>query len=160
MMQVSYPPLRRLTDKISIRDIFNPDMTFATEEAIIKRNVVRFDPLSVTLRFYSSQVNAHMEQNGSDPDPKSSYWESYLVQGSPYVTVKVNEMTPLFTPLSIFQDLDCPWDDDFGNTNTTYADVFGVCSKQKVGDDNLDIFLISVDFISRTNTIFHVAKVD
>jgi Predicted glycosyl hydrolase len=142
MMQISYPPLRRLTDKISIRDIFNPDMTIGTEEAIVKRNVVRFDPLSVTLRFYSTQVNPHMEQNGSDPDAKSSYWESYLVQGSPYVTAKFNDVTPVFTPLSIFQTLDCPWD-DVGNTNTTYSEVFGVCSKHNES-------LNGVQFLVRT----------
>ena len=40
MMQVSYPPLRRLTDDILIRDIFNPDLTMGSEETITKRNIV------------------------------------------------------------------------------------------------------------------------
>ena len=143
MMQISYPPLWRLIDKISIRDIFNPDMSFGTEETIIKRNVVRFDPLSVTLRFYSSQVNSHLEENGSDPDPRSSYWESYLVQGSPYVTARFNDITPIFTPLSVFRNFLCPQDAEnsnkediskssFKDINGTYPDFFGVCSNLKV----------------------------
>mmetsp|Transcript_4781 Transcript_4781/g.9127 ORF Transcript_4781/g.9127 Transcript_4781/m.9127 type:complete len:1047 (+) Transcript_4781:1869-5009(+) len=147
MMQVSYPPLRRLTDKISIRDIFNPDMTFGTEEDIIKRNIVRFDPLSVTLRFYSHQVNPHIEENGSDPDPKSSYWESYLVQGSPYITAKFNDVTPIFTPLSIFNDFGCAWD-DVDNKNTSHAEMFGVCSKLE-STDGQSVILNGVQFLVR-----------
>ena len=66
LLQVSYPPLRRLSDDISIRDIFNPDLTFSTEETITKRNIVRFDPLSVTLRYYGNQVNGEAELTHHD----------------------------------------------------------------------------------------------
>lgn len=111
MMQISYPPLRRLTDDISIRMIFNPDITFGTEEPITKRNVIRFDPLSVTLRFYGDQANEQIEMHDTQPDPQTSFWETYLVQGSPYVTMKVKELTPVITALSIFESISCPSDD-------------------------------------------------
>lgn len=143
MMQISYPPLRRVTDATSIRDIFYPDMTIGTKENIIKRNVVHFDPLSVTLRFYANQMNPEMELHNTDPDPTSSYWESYLVQGSPYITAKFNGITPVFTPLSIFQNLSCPRDGngDYKDTasdsstaseNETSENFFGICTKREV----------------------------
>lgn len=160
ILQISYPPLRRLTDKISIRDIFNPDMAFSTEETIVKRNVVRFDPLSVTLRFYSTQVNSHEERTGSDPDPRSSYWESYLVQGSPYVTAKFNDMTPIFTPLSVFQNFVCPRDangnykDDPSDpssksVNSTNSQVFGICMRlEEMGSQSVTLY--GVQFLAQT----------
>ena len=146
IMQVSYPPLRRLTDDISIRDIFNPDMTFGTQETITKRNIVSFDPLSVTVRFYGNIVNAHVEQHSTEPDPESSYWESYLVQGSPYITTKYNALTPVLEPLSIFQNFACPRDkkgdykddaaDDSSAThdNSTDTKAYGVCLKVQVSE--------------------------
>ena len=152
MMQISYPPLRRFTDATSIRDIFNPDMTIGTEENIIKRNVVHFDPLSVTLRFYGNQISPEKELHSTDPDPTSSYWESYLVQGSPYVTAKFNDMTPVFTPLSIFQNLSCPRDgngdykDDASDPtkyerNETSSNFFGICTKREVSEISCCVYL-------------------
>ena len=143
MMQISYPPLRRLTDTISIRDIFNPDMTIGTEENIVKRNVVRFDPLSVTLRFYENQMDSEIEQHSEEADPASTYWESYLVQGTPYITMKINGMTPVLTPLSIFMNLSCPRDanGDYkdnasdpstSSKNESSSNFFGICTKREV----------------------------
>lgn len=122
-----------MTDEISIRDIVNPDMGWGTKERVTSRYITKFDPLSVTLRFDISEG-----RNGD----ALSYWETYLVQGSPYATVKYVDATPVFTPLSIFKTLACPFDDegeykesaaseegnvDHGNGGTTHGGI-GVCS--------------------------------
>ena len=141
MMQYSYPPLRRLEDNISIRDIFNPDLKLGTEETISKRNIVRWDPLSVTTRFYGNQVNADAELHNATPDPKTSYWENYLVHGSPYITVRYNKMTPVINPLTSFKNVACLRDasgnykndaSDMHNGDSTHSKHFGVCSKTQV----------------------------
>ena len=83
------------------------------------RYVTKFDPLSVTLRFVSSD------------DSKS---ESVLVQGSPYVTMKYLKVTPVLAPLSTFKAVKCPGDDDenFSDLLDDEEDgnrrLFGVCS--------------------------------
>ena len=107
-LQISYPPLRRRIDPISIRDIVNPDMIYNVVEPITSRYITKFDPLSVTMRF--------------DVKEKESYWETYLVQGSPYATFKYVDVTPVFTPLSVFKAFACPFDEgkDHGSV--------GVCS--------------------------------
>jgi endoglucanase Acf2 len=159
MMQISYPPLRRLTDTISIRDIFNPDMTIGTEENIVKRNVVRFDPLSVTLRFYENQMDSEIEQHSEEADPASTYWESYLVQGTPYITMKINEMTPVLTPLSIFMNLSCPRDanGDYkdnasdpstSSKNESSSNFFGICTNREIHERQVTLY--GVQFLVRT----------
>lgn len=95
LLQVSYPPLRRRADKTSIRDTFNPDVTFGTLETVAKRHIMAFDSLSVTTRFFV--------QTGG-------YWESYMVMGSPYITVKYQDSTPDIHALSTFSDVTCPFD--------------------------------------------------
>jgi len=96
LLQISYPPIRRLTDKISVRDIFNPDLTLSVAEKVSRRHIMRFDPMSVTLRFITGD------------NENSSFFETYLVQGSPYVTVKFQDVTPVLTALSTFQGITCP----------------------------------------------------
>jgi endoglucanase Acf2 len=121
VLQISYPASHRFTDKHSIRDTFAPDLTFSTREAVQGRAVTRFDPLSVTLRF----------STGSDKK-----WESSLVQGSPYITVKYVKTTPVLRALSIFKSVQCPGDDDenlsdLNNDDEDYDErrrLFGVCS--------------------------------
>ena len=95
-VQVSYPPLRRLMDPISIRDIFNPDLTLDVLESTKSRHVTAFDPLSVTLRYSTTTT-----------EDASAYWETYLVQGSPYVTMAYEKTTPSLTALSIFKSFSC-----------------------------------------------------
>jgi hypothetical protein len=120
-MQVSYPASHRFTDRHSIRDAFAPELTFSTREAVQGRAVTRFDPLSVTLRF----------STGSDKK-----WESTLVQGSPYITIKYVKSTPILKAISIFKSVQCPGDDDenFSDLNTDdeiddeRRRLFGVCS--------------------------------
>jgi len=95
LLQASYPPLRRRVDKISIRDTFNPDVTFGTLETVARRHIMAFDSLSVTTRF--------LVQTGG-------YWESYMVMGSPYITIKYQDTTPEIHALSTFSDVTCPFD--------------------------------------------------
>jgi hypothetical protein len=95
LLQASYPPLRRRIDDISIRDTFNPDVTFGTLEAVAKRHIMAFDSLSVTVRFFLSS---------------GGYWETYMVQGSPYITARYQDATPEIRALSIFSDVSCPFD--------------------------------------------------
>lgn len=95
MLQASYPVIRRKVDKLSVRDQFQPDVTFHTREAISRRHITRFDPLSVTLRYYTSD---------------DGFWESYIVHGSPYITIMYNEATPVLKALSTFGNVMCPFD--------------------------------------------------
>jgi endo-1,3(4)-beta-glucanase len=109
-LQVSYPASHRLEDATSIRDAFYPDVTIATVETNVhQRKIQSFDPLSVTLRFTTAT-----DDYG---DGKSlSYFESYLVQGSPYITMKYEGLTPSIKALSQFLDLQV-----IGNDDTTTA---------------------------------------
>jgi Glycosyl hydrolase family 81 N-terminal domain len=128
VLQLSYPSAHRLVTENSIQDPFAPDLTFSTQEEITERYVIKFDPLSVTLRF------------SADAQTK---WESVLVQGSPYVTLKYLSATPVIRALSIFKSVECPGDDDENftdmfddgdtgggdsNINSRRRRLFGVCS--------------------------------
>ena len=106
VLQVAYPPMRRLVDSISITDIFNPDVTFGSVEPMEARNIVHFDPLSVTIRFMSSRVDMEDDYD-SNSKTFDTHWESYIVQGSPYVTVKYSNTTPVLTALYTFQTVLC-----------------------------------------------------
>ena len=108
MIQVSYPALRHLMDHLSIRDIFNPDLSLCTKEEVSNRHVQYFDQMSVTLRF---------EQSLQETVEEKGLWETYLVQGSPYVTARYENMTPVIHPLSIFKGISCieTEDRDSGN---------------------------------------------
>eukprot|EP00980_Cylindrotheca_fusiformis_P016124 scaffold4790_cov98-Cylindrotheca_fusiformis.AAC.8 len=97
MIQVSLPSLRRLMDSVSIRDIFNPDLTLMTMESVKQRHVQSFDPLSVTLRFQTT------ESSSDDYE----YWETYIVQGSPYITARYQHMVPIIRALSTFRSISC-----------------------------------------------------
>ncbi|CAJ1937948.1 unnamed protein product [Cylindrotheca closterium] len=95
MLQVSVPSLYSLMDAISLRHIFMADLTLsvADQESISKRFVHYFDPLSVTLRYESSNT--------------TKYWETFVVQGSPYITAKYENMIPKIRALSIFHSISC-----------------------------------------------------
>ena len=164
----SYPPLRRKIDSTSIRDVFQPDLTFGSAEEVLMRHVVSFDPLSVSVRFLNSE---HEE--------RSSYWESYIVRGSPYVTIKYRAATPMISPLSNFKSVMCPRDDS-GNykdaptmnkaqdgtapeeaTGKDGADgrqrlldiaggAWGVCSMMSGGEPQADVTLTGVQFLFHT----------
>ncbi len=98
-LQVSYPAGNRMVEKKRIQDPFFPELTLSTKEEIIKRHVVDYDPLSVTLKYLSSSST-------------DASWETALVQGNPYVTISYTKQTPILKPLSIFSDVQCPGDND------------------------------------------------
>jgi endoglucanase Acf2 len=133
LLQASYPPLRRRTDQISIRDTFNPDVTFGTYESVAKRHIMAFDSLSVTVRFFLSS---------------GGYWETYMVQGSPYVTNKYQDATPEIRALSIFSDVSCPFGADGNYKDGSGYDgrdlKWGVCTPY----DPLSVSRLSLPFIS------------
>jgi endo-1,3(4)-beta-glucanase len=106
-IQISYPPLRRLMDEISITDVFNPDLTLSAMERATDRHVMSWDPLSVTLRYYIS-TNREDDDTTSSKAEKEGYWETYLVQGSPYVTLAYKNATPVISALSTFEGITCP----------------------------------------------------
>jgi endoglucanase Acf2 len=121
-LQLSYPAAHRYTGKKSIQDSFQADITISTKEEAKNRFITKFDPLSVTLRFVAT------------PEIK---WETSLVQGSPYTTIKFLDSTPRFSPLSTFKSVQCPGDDnekfsDLLITNEVDGgfrrELFGVCS--------------------------------
>jgi len=116
---LSYPAAHRTNKKLSIQDEFEPDLTISTTEIAQNRFVTKFDPLSVTLRFVSTS---------------ESKWETTLVQGSPYTTIKILNATPVFTPLTSFKSVQCPGDDTekfsdiIDNDEDGGRNLFGVCS--------------------------------
>ena len=124
-LQLSYPAAHRLEDKDHhwIIDTFAPELTISTSENVESRFVTKFDPLTVTMRFVSSA---------------ESKWETTLVQGSPYTTLKYINSTPTFKALSTFKSVQCPGDEaeDFHDFSESTDDdatgrrrrLFGVCS--------------------------------
>ena len=96
-LQVSYSASRRVIKARSIQDAFAPDMTMSSVEQTVARHVAAFDSLSVTLRYSGS---------GSSTKP-SGFFETYIVQGSPYVTFKYDGLRPKLTALSDFEDIAC-----------------------------------------------------
>eukprot|EP00592_Proboscia_alata_P006324 CAMPEP_0194360410 /NCGR_PEP_ID=MMETSP0174-20130528/7739_1 /TAXON_ID=216777 /ORGANISM="Proboscia alata, Strain PI-D3" /LENGTH=1027 /DNA_ID=CAMNT_0039131881 /DNA_START=310 /DNA_END=3393 /DNA_ORIENTATION=+ len=119
-LQVSYPSLRRMMDPLRLQDVFNADLTFSVVEGGLKKRFLeRFDPLSATLRF----INMGDEEG---TNLNSNYWETYMVSGSPYVTVKYSGLTPVFHALSTFLTLMCPaynGIDDSQHDNAKFCEV-------------------------------------
>jgi endoglucanase Acf2 len=97
-LQASYSASRRVVKENSVQDAFLPDITLGSVEDIHTRHVVKFDSLSVTLRF----------STGEDKKAGGGNWETYIVQGSPYITAKYSGLSPELTALSDFKDIACP----------------------------------------------------
>ena len=106
---ISYPHVHQIYDSKSIRDIFQPDLTFTVEEEIQNRFCTYYDPLSVTLRYTSLDEEQLLmeEMKGIHNVVRGTGFETYLVQGSPYITVKYTSSTPIITALFTFQSLYC-----------------------------------------------------
>lgn len=105
-LQVSYSAARRKIQPNSIQDAFAPDVTIGSVDNIHIRHVLRFDSLSVTLRFYGDADDTS-KQNSTDFD-NMRHWDTYIVQGSPYVTARYYGLRPELTALSDFTDIVCP----------------------------------------------------
>ena len=121
-LSVSYPSQHRVTGSKKIEDRFVPELTVTTKEIIKRRHIVKYDNLSVTLRFISSP---------------SSKFETVLVQGSPYLTLTFTKQTPILKALSTFSDVLCPGDTNYDIDNKgRRLDGFGVCSIDVRREDN------------------------
>jgi hypothetical protein len=72
----------------------------------------------VSLRFYT--------------DRRDGFWETYLVQGSPYITIKYSQTSPIIKAFTTFADVLCPREDlaplDDGNRRRRLNLDHGVCS--------------------------------
>jgi Glycosyl hydrolase family 81 N-terminal domain/Glycosyl hydrolase family 81 C-terminal domain len=146
LLQASYPAQHRKEEPKAIHDYFFPDLSFGIQEDTISRNIVAFDPLSVTLRY--------------DADGRDSFWETYLVQGSPYITLKYNKASPVLTAFSTFTNIICPREDLDSTVNDGKRRrkrrrhlKFGVCSTKddtaQQGNDQITT-LLGVQFTVET----------
>lgn len=119
-MAASYPSAHRKEEAKAIHDYFFPDLTFSTTEDVRERKIIDFDPLSVNLNFRTTS-------RGS--------WTTYLVQGSPYITMEYDNVTPIIKALSTFKNVLCPgeegkgdsFDDNFSDDEGNRRRLFGVC---------------------------------
>ena len=123
MIQVSYPARHRKEEPKAIHDYFFPDLSIGTVETMASRFITAFDPLSVTLQYATNETD--------------SLWASFLVQGSPYVTMRFRNVSPTIRAFSTFQNVLCPRDDSV--SIGTGEDLrrrlkFGVCSTTTSGD--------------------------
>mmetsp|Transcript_22238 Transcript_22238/g.32478 ORF Transcript_22238/g.32478 Transcript_22238/m.32478 type:complete len:916 (-) Transcript_22238:215-2962(-) len=126
---LSYPAYRRSVEDKVMKDYFYADMTWSCVEGIGDRHVVKYDSLSVTLRFYPSVTSS----SGGD-----SYLEAYLVQGSPYSTIKYKNVTPKLTALSTFSDIGCL---------STSAAQNGLCTKKMSDKNDGEMKITGVQFL-------------
>lgn len=139
LLQVSYPAQHRQVSDKEIHDYFFPDLTLATREGSSRRYIRSFDPLSVTLRYLTNS---------------GGYWESYLVQGSPYATIKYAKVSPIIKALSIFKNVICPRDEEgfldmLGDGSGRRRLKFGVCASTE-DTENRKTTLRGIQFILQT----------
>lgn len=163
LLQVSYPVRHRQVDKISVHDYFFPDLTFAVSEQTESRYVTQFDPLSVTLRYNTDSSNAG--RGDKSQEGSASFWETYLVQGSPYVTIKFESASPVIQAFSIFKNVICPRGDSNSyiplfegdrvrkrrqrnRRRLSSSSTFGVCSSEQ---DGSKLTLRGVQFALQSN---------
>ena len=79
-----------------------------------------YDPLSVTLRYTSldeeqlirEAVRSWNSNWNHASTVRGEGFETYLVQGSPYITIQYTRSTPIITALSIFCSFHCLLKDD------------------------------------------------
>jgi len=105
-LQVSYSALRRKIQSNSIQDEFAPDISIGSVDEIHTRYVVKYDSLSVTLRYYGDAKEMSGKENSTNLD-ELKHWDTYIVQGSPYVTARYYGLRPELTALSDFSDIAC-----------------------------------------------------
>ncbi|KAK1744846.1 beta-1,3-endoglucanase [Skeletonema marinoi] len=95
-LQVSYSASRRKIQSNSIQDAFAPDVSIGSVDNIHTRHVVKYDSLKTSGK-----------QNSTNLD-EMKHWDTYIVQGSPYVTARYYGLRPELTALSDFTDISCP----------------------------------------------------
>ena len=106
-LQVSYSASRRKIQSKSIQDAFAPDVSIGSVEDSNSRHVLKYDTLSVSLRFYGDADDTKGKHNSTNFDD-TRHWDTYIVQGSPYVTARYYGLRPELTALSDFTDIVCP----------------------------------------------------
>ena len=125
---VSYPSLHRsILGNKAIHDYFFPDLSFGlldtiqtfdtiaakireTQDplllqniptSIVDRKIIHFDPLSITLRYYTTTTTTAKVDH-------DNFWDVYLVQGSPYVTMKYHsDALPYIKAFTTFTNIQC-----------------------------------------------------
>jgi len=117
-MVASYPALHREEDSKAIHDYFVPDLTFESNEHAQQRYVTSFGPLSVTLQFRTTSSSS----TGKASSLEKGSWQSFLVQGSPYITLEYNYVSPRIKALSTFNDVMCP--EEVGMKDVDFDDNF------------------------------------
>ena len=107
-LQASYPAYRRSIQPNVIQHYFYPDITVTSfSSPSLRRSIETYHSTSVTLRF-------------SDQADTKRYFETYVVQGSPYITTKFVSMAPKLIPLTAFSAVDCL---------SASAEEHGLCTK-------------------------------
>lgn len=135
LLQVSYPAGHRQEDAKAVHDYAIPDLAFGCREGTMSRHVEHFDPLSVTLKYGTMS---------------GGFWESYLVQGSPYVTIRYKNSMPAIRAFPGLADVFCPRDEDGDiNFDGRRKLMFGVCSSERSEDGKTDI-LRGIQFVMQT----------
>jgi len=105
-LQASYPAYRRSIQPNVIQHYFYPDITVTSfSSPSLRRSIETYHSTSVTLRF-------------SDQADTKRYFETYVVQGSPYITTKFVSMAfvPRVLPLSLASNLLCNRQRDNGGS--------------------------------------------
>ncbi len=190
-IQLSYPYIHRMYGALDITDVFYPDLTLKVKERMENRLCTYYDSFSVRLRYTSKnddelkmeefadtvhreeegaaaaaedgdsdKTNQQKSDEGTSNDSENGF-EMYLVQGSPYATIKYIQSTPVIMPLSIFKSFTCMSYDQgtvtaLRGSNTTTNENFGICSKVENTTSNprpppeRDVTLRGVQFIMET----------
>lgn len=81
-IQVSYGPTRRSVSQTTISDPFVCDLQFSATQAFVSRSVESYDNISVSVGFHTAG---------------GGKYKTYLVKGSPFVTVTYDGATPVIS---------------------------------------------------------------
>jgi len=119
IIAISYPSFRRIVQPYVIQDVFWPDISFSVSEGVVSRKILSYDHLSVTLRMNAPRIATENEA--------VSFFDMYMVQGSPYITGKFTRSSPKLDALSVWDKVGCVSD---------YAHVGGLCTISKADDQN------------------------
>jgi endoglucanase Acf2 len=145
MLQVSYPAKHRREDPKAIHDYYFPDLSFSCAEGGQKRLITGFDALSVSLEYTAKN---------------DGVWRTWLVQGSPYVTIQYVNTSPYIRAFTTFTNIMCPRDGE-GNSNLVAGNItrrqrrqlkYGVCytATDPNNSNSKSIRLHGVQFILQT----------
>ena len=131
ILALSYPSFRRIVQPLIIQDVFWPDISLSATEGIISRKIIHFDELSVTTRMSSPKIATEVDG--------MSYFDTFMVQGSPYITSKFQKSTPILTALSVWDEVSCV---------SSAAEQQGLCdTKPENGENGHLLSIAGVQFL-------------